>query len=323
MEKVKWGILGLGNIAHKFCQDLLLVHNAQLEAVASSSKKRAVEFSKKYGAKRAYGSYDELYDDPEVEVIYVASLHVDHVKHSIDAIRSGKAVLCEKPLAMNKREVNEMIIEATKHQVFLMEALWARFNPAVNHILDLIDMGEVGNVSYINASFNFNGLDMPADSRLFSREKGGGALLDVGIYPVFLAYFLLGKPDKIFATSELNDQNVDLQTAIIFDYQEAHAVLHCGFKCKEKISVKVCGDKGYIEIPEQWHKSKTVYTYKSDEDYFSDTHGSAGEGYTDEIEEVNECLLSGKIQSEKWSLQNSLDLISILDQIRKICGIIY
>lgn len=323
MEKVKWGILGLGNIAHKFCHDLLLVHNAQLEVVASSSKNRAVEFSKKYGAKRAYGSYHELYDDPEVDVIYVASLHVDHVKHSIDAIRSGKAVLCEKPLAMNKREVNEMIFEAIKHQVFLMEALWARFNPAVNHILDLIDMGEIGNVSYINASFNFNGLDMPADSRLFSREKGGGALLDIGIYPVFLAYFLLGKPNKIFATSELNDQNVDLQTAIIFEYQKAHAILHCGFKCKEKNSVKVCGEKGYIEIPEQWYKSSTVYVYESEDNYFSDTHGSAGHGYTDEIEEVNECLLSGKIQSEKWSLQNSLDLISILDQIRKICGIIY
>ena len=203
MRSVGWGILGLGNIAHKFASDLLLVNNTELVAVASSDFKRAKVFSEKYESKRFYDGYSQLLEDDEVEIIYIASLHPQHAKLSIAAMEKGKAVLCEKPLAMNEYEVKKMLTVAHSREVFLMEGLWTRFNPSFEQVQDWISDDTLGAVRYLNATFSFNGLDRGEDSRLFNPEKGGGTLLDIGIYPLFLAYQLLGMPKDIKATAHL------------------------------------------------------------------------------------------------------------------------
>ena len=323
MTKIKWGILGLGNIAHTFCEDLINTKDCKLIAVASSSITRASAFAEKFGVPRAYGSYEELYKDPEIEIIYVASLHVDHANHCIEIMNAGKAVLCEKPLGMDRTQVIEMIQASKRNQVFLMEGFWTRFNPTTINSLDQIQNGAIGNVKYINATFNFYALDRPRDSRLFSKDKGGGALLDIGIYPVALAYMILGVPRKVHATSKLNDQNIDVQTAIILEYDDQLAILHCSFACHENMTARICGDNGCLEISSQWHEGGEFVMHFPDGTSDGEVVDRRGNGYKEEIEEVVYNLQSNNKESKTWSLENSLDLVTILDRIRRECNIFY
>ena len=151
---IKWGILGLGKIAHKFASDLILVEDCELTAVASSNEDRAKVFAKEFGVNTFYGDYESLYADNSVKIIYIASLNQNHHGHVIEAIKNGKSILCEKPLAINQRQVKEMIDCAKKHKVFLMEGLWTRFNPAFEQVLQWIDRGEIGKLRYVNATFS-------------------------------------------------------------------------------------------------------------------------------------------------------------------------
>ena len=146
MRKIKWGILGLGNIAHKFCQDLQLVNDSELVAVSSSSFERAKDFAQQYNVLKFYGNYEELYNDSDIDIIYIASIHTHHAQHSISAMKAGKSVLCEKPLAMNKPQVLKMIDVSKKYSVFLMEGLWTRFNPIIQKAHSLVNHGERGDI---------------------------------------------------------------------------------------------------------------------------------------------------------------------------------
>lgn len=321
-NKIRWGILGPGRIANSFAKDLRLTETSELVAVASRNLSRASEFAKEYNAKYAYGSYEELFNSPDVDVIYIATPHTHHAALAITAMEHGKHVLCEKPIGVNKNEVTRMIAAAQKNKVFLMEALWTRFNPSISKIKELVDSNKIGSIGYLQADFAFFALDREEEGRLLNPALAGGSLLDIGIYPIFLAYLMLGKPANILATSKFHSTGAEIQTSLIFEYDKAQAMLYSGLTSNSEMKAKITGTKGSIYIHPRWHETNgfTIEINGEKEDIEEPT---IGKGYSYEINEVNSCLASGKLQSDLWSHQNSLDLIEILDQIREQVGIAF
>ena len=319
-NKIRWGIVGLGNIAHSFAKDLQLISDATLYGVASRSKEKAAAFASEYGAPQAFGSYDELFSCAEIDVIYIATPHTSHAILSIAAMEQGKHVLCEKPMGVNTAEVNQMIGAAEKNGVFLMEALWSRFNPTIRKVKALVDADTIGQLKYLYADFGFYALDRAEEGRLLNPALAGGSLLDIGIYPIFLAYLMLGKPSRIQATSNFYDTGVEIQTSMIFDYDGAQAVLYSGLVSKSEMKAELSGEEGNIFFQPRWHETQG-YSLEKDGDIQNFTLPTLGVGYGNEIEEVHACLRNGQTQSALWSLQNSVDLIGILDEIRGITGV--
>jgi len=320
-QKLKWGIIGLGNIAHKFVKDLALVDNAELYAVASRSNEKAKAFAKQYKAKKTYSNYEDLFKDEAVDIVYIATPHNSHKNLSIAALQAGKHVLCEKPLAVNFKQVESMIVTAQKENRFLMEAFWSKFNPNIKAVLQLIQNGEIGEVSYINSDFCFLRSE-DKQHRLFNMELAGGALLDVGVYPIFLAYVILGMPEAIVATANFGSTGVDMQTAAIFNYPKATANIMSGFRSQSDMVAKIYGTKGSIYIDARWHEAQSFQLVKNGV-VETKSHPTKGKGFTYEIEECVKRIQSNKIESEIWSHQNSLDLISLTDEIRQQIGLRY
>ncbi len=313
-KTVRWGVLGLGNIAKKFADDIKLVPDCKLEAVASSDMGRAKNFANIYKVNRFYDNYDDLFKDSEVDIIYIASLNNNHYKHSVNAIKHSKAVLCEKPLAINESQVKDLVYLSNERGVFLMEALWTRFNPVFDQLLRWISEGQIGKIKYIYASFSFNGTDRSRDSRLFNLEKGGGSLLDIGIYPLFLSYQLLGYPISIISDSIKSETGVDKQMAMIFSYKDSQALLYSSFSHNEDMQAKICGEKGEIYIDSRWHESKTITL--SNNKKIKKKIEFMGKGYFYEIMESNKCIREKRIESNKWTHKNSLELVKLMDTVR-------
>lgn len=321
-QKIRWGVLGLGNIAHQFVKDLLLVKDAELVAVASRDIDKANEFGKEYDSKFNFGSYEELYACDEVDIIYIATPHSFHAENAIIAMNHGKHVLCEKPIGVNTSEVTKMVNAAKNNGVFLMEALWTRFFPAIKKIKEIVSDGVIGDVKYINADFTFYGLDRPEESRLLNPNLAGGSLLDIGIYPIFLSYLFLGKPENILAASKMHTTGVEIQTSMIFDYKNAQAVLYSGVNSKVEMKPEISGTKGSILLDPTWHLTEG-YTLVLDDETTHFDMPTTGKGFYYEIEEVHSCLKKNKLQSDLWSHQNSLDIIGIIDAIRAKTGIVF
>ena len=321
-EKIRWGIVGPGNIARSFANDLKLVEDGELTAVASRSLQRAKEFADEYGAEHSFGSYEELFESDVVDVLYIATPHTSHCTLTIEAMDYGKNVLCEKPMGVNADEVKMMMAAAKKNGVFLMEALWSRFNPSITMAKQLIANGEIGEVAYLNANFGFYALDRDENGRLLNPDLAGGSLLDIGIYPIFLAYLMLGKPDNIEAGSLFYKTGVEVQTSMIFEYAKAQAVLASGLRSKISMKAEIAGSKGAIYLPERWHEAQG-YIIERDGTEEKFDMPKTGKGYSHEIDEVHDCLRNGKLQSDKWTLQNSLDLVNLLDEVRDISGVTF
>ena len=262
-KKVRWGIVGLGNIAKLFAEDLALVNDAELVAVASSNINRAKDFAKTYGANRFYGSYEELFNDTEVDIVYVATYHHTHAEVSISAMNSGKHVLCEKPISTNKTEAAAMIEVSQKNDVFFMEAFWSRFNPTIRKVKHLVENGEIGKLRYLNAEFTFYVLDSDPKGRMLNPDLAGGSLLDMGVYPIFLSYLLFGKPQEILARSNFHETGAEIQTSMLFQYDNAQAVLYSGFANNTDMKAKIAGEKGEIFIEPIWHETQG-FTLKKD-----------------------------------------------------------
>ena len=316
-NKIRWGIAGLGNIAHKFAQDIQLVPGAILSAVGSRNKDKALAFGAEYGAQHCYGSYEELFACDEVDVIYVATPHISHRELSIKAMDAGKHVLCEKPFGINRSDTESMIESAQNNGVFLMEALWSRFNPSIVRVKEQVDNGAIGKTKYLHADFAFYSLDRSEEGRLLNPELGGGSILDIGIYPIFLAYLILGKPEKILATSNFYKTGVEIQTSMIFSYTDAQAILYSGLNSKSEMKAEISGTSGTIYLDPRWHETEG-YTLELNNERQHFDLPTDGNGYTYEIEEVNSCIISGKLQSELWSHQNSLDLMELMDEVRAL-----
>lgn len=319
---INWGILGTGYIANKLAEALAHVHNARLLAVGSRNLNKAQAFAIKHNVERHYGSYDEVIRDKDVNVIYVATPHVFHFDNTMTALSNGKAVLCEKPFAMNETEVRKMIALARSRDLFLMEALWTLFLPRIRKVKELIDHGNIGEIIYIQSNFGFKA-DFNPEGRLFNKVLGGGALMDIGIYPVFITLYLLGKPDEIISNAIVGTTGVDDSISMIFKYEKALANLHSTLVSDTSVETDICGTKGRIRIHRQWHMpgSLTLVLNSGEQQEFN--FDTICNGYEYEAIEVTNCLLRGKKESDIVPLDFSLSLIRLLDQIRAQNNISY
>ena len=322
-DQCRWGIIGPGRIAHQFAQDLAVAEGGYLSAVASRSEERAREFADQYQAKFAYGSYREILTCPELDAIYIATPHSSHCELAVRCLVAGIPVLCEKPWGINSAEAELMTAASQEKGVFLMEAIWTRFLPSTRKILELINDGVIGEIEAIKADFGFRAAFKP-EGRLFNPELAGGALLDIGLYPVFLSHLLMGPPKEIQAMARLGETGVDLDTGMLFKYEGGQmAHLHCTLVANTKTEAFIYGTKGTIHWHGRWHEPSGFSLLLPDqgpENFFFDKPSN---GYHYEAEEVHRCLREGLTESPDLPLDFSLALTRSLDEIRRQIGLIY
>lgn len=317
MKKIRWGIISTGNIANSFAKDFKYVTAGKLQAVASRSLDKADEFAKRYSIPKAYGSYEELYEDKELDAIYVATPHNFHLINATDALRAGKAVLCEKPITLNPEECGQLIDVAESTGNYLMEAMWTYFLPPILKAQHWINEGKIGKVQYIMADFGFRG-DPETMARLYAPEYGGGALLDIGIYPIALASLIYKKsPVNVSVFHKKTNTGVDSEETMIFEYSSGEvANLSASILYDMANEAIIIGDEGYIRIPE-FFVAKECFLYKNEElkDHFVDERESVG--YNFETDAVNQDLLMGKKQSDIVPLSASLELQKLMALVKR------
>ena len=324
-RKFNWGILGAGKIAGKFATDLALLPNANLYAVGSRTLTKAKSFAKQYNFKKAVGSYEALLSDPNLDVVYIATPHSAHCENTLLALEHKVAVLCEKPLAINAKEVRRMVKKAKEKKTFLMEALWTLFLPHILQVKELIKDGVIGEVQSVRADFGFQATYNPA-SRLFNPALGGGAILDIGIYPLLLAQSILGTPDTITSTAILGETKIDEDINITLTYeQQKIAHLHASLRSRTPVDAHIYGTKGAIHIPGRWHEPIahiTTFEYNTQRTtkYLMPRHAR---GYKYEAQAVMSYLQQGLLESPIASWQFSMDLMKTMDTIRKQVGVRY
>jgi len=323
MPTYNWGIIGPGKIAHKFAQDLALVPDARLHAVASRSLEKAQQFAQQYGAPHACGSYEELLQVPDLDVVYVATPHSEHRAHTLLCLRAGVPVLCEKAFARNSAEVAEMVAVAREKQVFLMEALWTCFMPATRKTLELLDAGAIGRPVHVVADFGFTADYDPA-GRLFDPALAGGSLLDIGIYPMFFSKLLLGEPNVVKAAGTLTDTGVDLNCSMALAYPNgATASLYSTLAATTDTTCTIYGTEGKLELHHKFHHAHRLTLHRTDEEPQEFTFEETGYGYHHEARHVQECLAQNLTESPVVPLQFSQELIATLDEIRQQLGVRY
>ena len=326
MKTIRWGILACGRIAKKFAADLNLVEGAELVAVASRDIEKAIVFAEEFQVKQAFGSYEELVKFDEVDVIYVASPHSHHHEHTLLCLNHGKAVLCEKAFAINSKQAEEMVALARTKKVFLMEALWTRFLPHFLKVKEMMGEGKLGDVKGVMANFGFKPTD-PVPQRLFDPALGGGALLDIGIYPVFLAQSLMGVPDKILADMNPASTGVDEQCSIQFKYNDGRsASLFATLASNLETDADIFGTAGRIRLTSRFYEpSATIQYYPGhvDSRTLIPIERGPGFGYQHEAHHVNECLRQGLTESPVWGLSDTIELMQTLDRIREQMGLRY
>jgi len=326
MNKIRWGILACGKIAKKFAADLKLVDDGELVAVASRDIERAKQFANEFPAKHIFGSYEELVNCDEVDAIYVASPHSHHHEHTILCLNHSKAVLCEKAFAINQRQAKEMIDLARSKKVFLMEALWTRFLPHYVKVLDMIAEGKLGELKGVLANFGFKPPE-PVSPRLFEPSLGGGSLLDIGIYPVFLAQSILGVPDSIIAKMDPAHTGVDEQCSIVFHYKNGiTANLFSTLASNLETDADIFGTKGRIRLTNRFYEPSATIQYYPDiitSRTIIPVEKEPGWGYQHEIRHVNECLQKGLTESPVWRLDDTFSLMKTLDAVRVAMGLRY
>ena len=316
---VRWGILATGKIAGAFAEDLALVPGAELAAVGSRSVAGASDFVDAYGfgerRATAHGSYAELAADPDVDVVYVATPHSRHVDDVMTCLEAGKPVLCEKPLTLDLDSATALVREARGRGVFLAEAMWMRTNPSVRKAVALAHDGSLGAVRQVRADLG-GVLDGDPDGRLWNPELGASALLDLGIYPLTLATLVLGVPSGISAGAVVSDRGVDVNGAatLTYDSGAVASVSWCQTAWTDT-RASFAGDGGRIELPPNFHMSDE-FTYARNWDLDTVRTPLLGKGYAHEAEEVMRCLREGLTESPLLPLDETLDVMRLMDRIR-------
>ena len=316
-QNIRWGIIGTGNIAAKFAQDLALLPEAELSAVASRSKDKAKAFSEKFGFQHAYPSYEALVADPEIDVVYIATPHTLHMANTLLCVNAGKAVLCEKPLSVNARQASKMIEAARSAGVFLMEAMWLRFFPLINKLRQLLADQVIGPIEMFSADFGFK-CDPDPKSRALNPDLAGGALLDVGVYPISLASMVFAQqPEKISSIAHFGPTAVDERSAMIFGYPNgALATLSCAVTTETPCHALIIGSKGKIKIhPRCWHPKAATISIKGKPDQLIKIPYQ-GNGLNYQATEVMQCLRAKKLQSDIMPLNESLQIMQTMDKLR-------
>jgi predicted dehydrogenase len=320
-KSYRWGILGAGRIAEKFATALQATERAQVYAIASRDLSRSKAFAGRYQATRYYDSYEQLVTDPEVDIIYIATPHAFHCEQTLLCLRHKKAVLCEKPMSLSYEQTSKMAAVARQQQVFLMEGMWSRFMPSINKAKELIEAGSIGILQHINCDFGFAAPFNP-QGRLYNKTLGGGAILDVGVYAVFLASYLFGEPSSIQSHSRLTVTGVDEYSNVILQYpggQTAH--LFTSINLQTPICAHLLGSKGRIELPAPWYKTTdlTIHLHSGEKQQLHFPHESNGFEY--EIREVTDCLDNGFQECPAMPLDFSLSLSKIMDTLLQQAGV--
>jgi predicted dehydrogenase len=323
MKKCKWGILAPGKMSAKFTKGLKILKNAELYAVGSRDLHRAKHFAEEYGFKKYYGSYEELASDPDLEVVYIASPHSHHHDHTLLCLRNGKHVICEKAFAINTVEVEEMISEAKKRNLFLMEALWPPFQPFYKKAAEILKSGITGKILHLHGHFSFIPPFDP-DDRKFNLALGGGSLPDIGIYPVIDALTFIGVPDEIKAVALFSGTGSEESLSVIFVYNDNRmATIYSSFRTDTGIGCEILCEKGNITISRGRDMNQRIILSLHGKEKQEFIFSPVAMGYHWEAEEVMRCIEEGRTESPVVPLSFSLDLIKTLDRIRKSAGIVF
>jgi predicted dehydrogenase len=324
MDKViRWGILGTGKIAKAMAEGLRDTAGAELVAVASRTLDSAESFGAAYGIPRRHASYQALADDPEVDVIYIATPHPMHHANAIMCLNAGKALLVEKSFTVNRREAEEVVALARAKKLFVMEAMWSRFMPAIVEAKRIVDSGEIGTPSHVSADFGF-AADVGPEHRAFNPELGGGSLLDLGIYPLSLSAFFLGPVASVQAVGELGATGVDVQAAFSLTH-ESGAVASCAssLRAHTPCELTISGDKGFVRLNTRFHFTESLTVQLAGGGKRELHIPRTGNGYPHEAAEVVRCLRAGLLESPVMPLDESVALMGILDTMRAQIGVRY
>ena len=321
-EKFSWGILGPGGIAQAFAKDLALLQGHTIGAVGSRSLENAQKFAATFGG-AAYGSYEELVADPSIDAIYVATPHPAHHDNVILALNAGKPVLCEKPFSVNAHEAQAMIDAAARNGVALMEAMWARFLPHYAKVREIVESGVLGPILSIHADHGQRLADQGI-ARLIEPDLAGGALLDLGIYPVSFAHMILGTPAQITSTAVMTDQGVDAQTSMIFTYQDgAQAVLTTTMIEQTPCRAVVAGLNGWLEIDRTFYNPAAMRVVLNDGTTTEYPNTYRGHGLREQAEVFKQLVRSGKLESEILTWKATVEIMKTLDTVREQIGLKY
>jgi predicted dehydrogenase len=322
-ETIRWGILGTGKIARAFATALKDTPDAVLAAVASRSSESAAVFGAEFGAARTFASYEALAAAPDIDIVYIATPHPMHAENAILLLNGGKAVLCEKPFTINRREAEQVVALAREKKLFLMEAMWTRFMPALAAVRRVIASGEIGPVHKVLADFGFTASTDPAH-RVNNPALGGGALLDLGIYPLSISAALLGPVASVHASAELGATGVDLQTSFTLRHEGgAMSVCSCSFKARTPAELTVAGELGYVRMNTQFHRTTSVTVTMTDGASRTIDTPFLGNGYVHEAIEAGRCLRAGLLESPGMTLDETLALMAVMDTIREQIGVRY
>lgn len=320
---LRWGILAPGGIAHVFARAVNQHTRAQLVAVGSRNKDRASRFATQHGIPTVHVGYQALVEDPQVEAVYVASPHSEHREHALLAIAAGKHLLVEKSFTRNEAEAREVVDAARAAGVFCMEAMWTRFLPHVVALRSMIARGDIGTPVGLIADHGQPFADRPAEHRIHNPLLAGGALLDLGVYPVSFAHDLLGVPDRVAAVGSLTPTGVDGQISIALGFgADVQAALHTTSLAKTATTAVIFGSEGRIELDGDFYRPTSFSVIRNDGttwDYFKDVDG----GFQYQVAEVARRIAAGETESPVITLDNSLEVMRTMDEIRRQVGVAY
>jgi predicted dehydrogenase len=321
VQEIRWGVVGPGRIAEKLVEDFAVVDGARAVAVASRSLDRARAFADRHGLDRAYGSYAEILADPDVDVLYLATPHPQHHALAVGALRAGKALLVEKAFTATTAGATEVVALARETGVFVMEAMWTRFQPAVVALRELVADGAIGEVRSVQADLGVAREYDPAD-RLFDLALGGGALLDLGVYVVSFAQMLLGTPQRLVAAGSLFPSGADAEATLLLDYGDGRAAtLTTSLRNALPGQARVFGTTGWIDVLPRFHHPDTIVLHRAGTEPETITRTPIGAGYAHELIEVTECVRAGRTESAVMPLADTLAVHTVLGQAADQLGV--
>lgn len=330
---LRWGVVATGGIAHTVTGDLALLEDAVLQAVSSRTENNAAAFAEEFGFATHYydGGADgsapaghlQLVADPAVDVVYIATPHAQHYDIARAALEAGKHVLCEKALTITAAEARALIALARARKLFLMEAVWARFVPGFQRAMEIIAAGEIGEVKWVRADLGFAST-ADTSARIWAPADGGGALLDISVYPLLWAWATLGKPDSVLASGEITEQGVDAQNSLSLQYSNgAQAQLMSYLGAQGPRTAAVAGSRGFVETVGSVNNPKGLRIGVGGDSERTEWFEHPGRGYTYQLREVTRCIQAGRTESATMPLDDSLAIMELFDQARRQMGVSY
>jgi predicted dehydrogenase len=311
---VRWGFLGTGRIAGTVAGDLAMTDGGTAYAVGSRDAARAEAFAGQHGFERSYGGYAELLADPDVDVVYVATPHGQHHRDASACLAAGKPVLVEKSFTVTASAARDLVGQAREARVFCMEAMWTRFQPLVAELRRLIADGVIGSLRTVHADFGFASR-YDVSNRLWDPARGGGALLDLGVYPVSFAQMLFGSPTSVAVSGSLAESRVDAEAALLLGWPDgAAALLSCSLTAAQSGTARIVGTAGRIDLEAPFHRTPSLTVHRPDADPMVVTQPFTGRGYVHQLEEVQRCLAEGLTESPVMPLHDTVAVMDVLDQ---------